>query len=99
MLGALESGSFKLNVKNIATMASRDMLYPKSSLPTVFIGSFVISIGFIHIGMGFGVARSTFKAMLEPQCLGRVAGDSHTFLCIANDKCLTILLGSRGLKL
>lgn len=27
---------------------------------------------FIHIGVGFGVARSTVRAMPEPRCVGRV---------------------------
>lgn len=67
MLDALESGSFKLVVKNKATMTSMGMLYPRCCDYKAF--ALCIS-SYIHTGVGFGVARSTTRAMPEPQCVG-----------------------------
>ena len=36
----------------------------------------------LHISVGFGVARSTIRAMPEPQCVGRVTSKIPTLLCI-----------------
>ena len=36
-------------------------------------------LSFIHIGVGFGVARSTVRAMPEPQSVGRVARELPRF--------------------
>ena len=72
MLGTLESGSSKLTVKNIATKTLMGMLYPTFVLQTAIIGLFAIIVVYVHIGVGFGVARSTVRAMPEPRCVGRV---------------------------
>ena len=73
MLDLLESGSFKLIVKNIAAKTLMGMYYPTSVLHIAIIGFNAICVD-IHIGVGFGVARSTIRAMPEPQQVGRVTG-------------------------
>ena len=74
MLDTWESGSSKLTVKNIAAMTLMGMYYPTSVLQTVIIDSDAVYAVYIHIGVGFGVARSTVRAMPEPPCVGRVTG-------------------------
>lgn len=54
-----------------------DMLYPTTDLLTAIIGFEVVIVVYIHIGVGFGVARFDKQAMPEPQNVGRVTGDSH----------------------
>ena len=62
-----------------------DMYYPILILQTAIIGFYAGIIVYIHIGVGFGVARSTIRAMPEPQDVGRVTRDSHaSFLYISN---------------
>jgi hypothetical protein len=41
-------------------------------LQSAIIGSFAVFVAYIHIGVGFGVVRSTTRAMPEPRCVGRV---------------------------
>ena len=43
---------------------------------TIDAHGYVISdiVAYMHIGVGFGVARSTDRAMPEPRCVGRVTG-------------------------
>ena len=43
-------------------------------LLTAINGYDAIDVVYIHIGVGFGVARSTDRAMPEPQSVGRVTG-------------------------
>ena len=82
MLDILESGSSNLTVKNIATMTLMGMLYPVSMNSHYWFQS---RSSFIHIGVGFGVARSTVRAMPEPQDVGRVTSRfPRFFIHIAN---------------
>ena len=67
MLDTLESGSSKLSVKNQSN---------KDAHGYVIFGLAV----YIHIGVGFGVARSTDRAMPEPQSVGRVTRRFPRFL-------------------
>ena len=46
-------------------------------LLTATIGCEAILVVYIHIGVGFGVARFDNWAMPEPLKVGRVTGDSH----------------------
>ena len=69
----------------MATKSPMDMCYPILILQTAIIGFYASIIVYIHIGVGFGVARSTIRAMPEPQDVGRVTRDSHaSFLYISN---------------
>ena len=83
MLDALESGSFNLSVKNKATMTLMGMYYPYYiGVSHHWLSSNVIVI---HACVGFGVARSTDRAMPEPQCVGRVTDRlPRFFLCISD---------------
>lgn len=74
MLDESESGSSKLTVKNMAAMTLMGMYYPTFVLSIAIIGYNAISVVYIHIGVGFGVARSTVRAMPEPRFVGRVTG-------------------------
>ncbi len=44
---------------------------------TAIIGLDAVIVVYIHIGVGFGVARFDKQAMPEPLSVGRVTGDSH----------------------
>ena len=78
MLDALESGSFKLIVKNRATVDAHGCVISICKLRLLFIAIVVTDSVYLHIGVGFGVARSTIRAMPEPQCVGRVTGKTPT---------------------
>ena len=58
-------------------MTSMDMQYPTNELLTAIIGFDAVIVVYIHIGVGFGVARFDKQAMPEPQNVGRVTRDSH----------------------
>ena len=98
MLDALESGSFKLIVKNRATVDAHGCVISICKLRRLSVAFVVTDSVYLHIGVGFGVARFDNWAMPEPLCVGRVTGEIPTlFLFIANN-CFTILLGSRGFE-
>jgi len=82
VLDVLESGSFKLIVKNQSNNDAHGYVISDIGLLTAIIGFDAVIAVYIHIGVGFGVARSTIRAMPEPQHVGRVTGDSHaSFMC------------------
>ena len=60
------------NIK--ATMAPMGMLYPTRELLIAFIRLDAVVVVYIHIGVGFGVARLDNWAMPEPLCVGWVTG-------------------------
>ena len=63
-------------------MTSMDMLYPITDSLTAITGYDAVIVVYIHIGVGFGVARFDNRAMPEPLQVGRVTGDSHaSFMC------------------
>jgi len=51
-------------------------------LQTTIIGSNAIFVVYVHIGVGFGVARFDEQAMPEPLKVGRVTGRTPTLLRI-----------------
>ena len=61
-------------------MTSMGMKYPTSGLLTAIIGFDAVTVVYIHIGVGFGVARFDNWAMPEPLRVGRVTVDSHAFI-------------------
>ena len=82
MLDASESGSSKLSVKNQSNNDVHGYVISDIDLQTAIVGFDAVIAVYIHIGVGFGVARSTDRAMPEPRCVGRVTGDSHaSFMC------------------
>ena len=74
MLDASESGSSKLVVNNQSNKDAHGyVISDKLVLQKAKIGYDAVDVVYIHIGVGFGVARSTTRAMPEPRCVGRVA--------------------------
>ena len=63
-------------------MTSMDMLYPTTDLLTAIIGFDAVIIVYIHIGVGFGVARFDEQAMPEPLKVGRVTGRFPRFFYV-----------------
>ena len=55
---------------------------------------------YIHTGVGFGVARSTDRAMPEPQSVGRVTGRFPRFFLYISEPCILIRLDreSHGIR-
>ena len=58
MLDALESGSFKLIVKNRATVDAHGCVISICKLRRISVAFVVTDSVYLHIGVGFGVARS-----------------------------------------
>ena len=82
MLDASESGSSKLVVRNQSNNDVHGYVVSDIGLLTAIIGFDAVIAVYIHIGVGFGVARFDKQAMPEPQHVGRVTGDSHaSFMC------------------
>ena len=77
VLDASESGSSKLVVRNQSNNDVHGYVVSDIGLLTAIIGFDAVIAVYIHIGVGFGVARSTTRAMPEPRCVGRVTEDSH----------------------
>ena len=58
------------------------MYYPTYELRTATIGSFAFHVVYIHIGVGFGVARFDKQAMPEPLKVGRVTRRFPSFFYV-----------------
>ena len=59
-----------------------DMLYPTSEIQAAIFGFDVVTAVYIHISVGFGVARFDKQAMPEPQNVGRVTGRFPRFFYV-----------------
>ena len=59
-----------------------DMWYPANELQTAIIGFDAVIVVYIHIGVGFGVARFDNWAMPEPLRVGRVTGRFPRFFYV-----------------
>ena len=79
MLDTLESGSSKLSVNNQSNKDAHGYVISDFYIADDHFGSDAIIVAYIHIGVGFGVARSTDRAMPEPQSVGRVARELPRF--------------------
>ena len=100
MLDLLESGSFILIVKEQSNNDAHGYVVFDTILMTTIVGFKVIVVVYIHIGVGFGVARSTIRAMPEPQQVGRVTrGLPRFFLCmVLTQQFKTARQGVAGIK-
>lgn len=78
MLDIPKSGSFDMSVKNKATVDAHGCVISICKLRRLSVAFVVTDSVYLHIGVGFGVARSTIRAMPEPQCVGRVTGKTPT---------------------
>ena len=82
MLDTLESGSSKLSVNNQSNKDAHGYVISDFYIADDHFGSDAIIVAYIHIGVGFGVARSTDRAMPEPQSVGRVTSRFPRFFVL-----------------